>query len=83
MVLVPTGARPGSVFVGAVAAYTLGRQFLLPLRAKPRHFTWARSLVLALSAIVLVFDIYAGGVMGSLKKGLLPGADSKADVQIV
>jgi hypothetical protein len=27
--------------------------------------------------IVLVFDVYAGGVMGSLKKGLLPGADSR------
>jgi hypothetical protein len=27
--------------------------------------------------IVLIFDIFAGGVMGSLKKGLLPGADSK------
>jgi hypothetical protein len=28
-------------------------------------------------AIVLIFDVFAGGVMGSLKKGLLPGADSK------
>ena len=28
-------------------------------------------------AIVLVFDVYAGGVTGALKKGLLPGVDSK------
>ncbi len=27
--------------------------------------------------IVLIFEIFAGGVMGALKKGLLPGADSK------
>jgi hypothetical protein len=27
--------------------------------------------------IVLIFDVFAGGVMGALKKGLLPGADSK------
>lgn len=58
MVLVPTRTRPGAVFIGAVAAYTLGRQFLLPLRAKPRHFTVARPLVLVLSAIVLVSDVY-------------------------
>lgn len=28
-------------------------------------------------AIVLVFDVFAGGVAGSLRKGLLPGGDSK------
>jgi hypothetical protein len=27
--------------------------------------------------IVLIFDVFGGGVMGSLKKGLLPGGDSK------
>ena len=27
--------------------------------------------------IVLIFDVFAGGVAGSLKKGLLPGGDSK------
>lgn len=35
---------PGAIFVGAVAAYTLGRQFLFPLRSDPhtprgRHWT--------------------------------------------
>jgi hypothetical protein len=29
------------------------------------------------AAIVLVFDIFAGGVAGALKKGLLPGGDSR------
>jgi len=29
------------------------------------------------AAIVLVFEIFAGGVAGALKKGLLPGGDSK------
>jgi hypothetical protein len=29
------------------------------------------------AAIVLVFDIFAGGVTGALKKGLLPGGDSR------
>ena len=57
MVLLPVSVGPGTVFIGAVAAYTLGRQFLLPLRAKPRYFRWARSLVLVSSAIVLAFDI--------------------------
>lgn len=27
--------------------------------------------------IVLIFDVFAGGVAGALKKGLLPGADSR------
>jgi hypothetical protein len=27
--------------------------------------------------IVLIFDVFAGGVMGALRKGLLPGADSR------
>lgn len=34
---------PGSVFVAAFAAYILGRQLLLRLRAESRQFSWRRS----------------------------------------
>jgi hypothetical protein len=39
----------------------------------PRAVIWG----LLGMVIVLIFDVFAGGVMGTLKKGLLPGADSK------
>ena len=47
--------RPaGVVFVGAAAAYTLGRQLLFPLRAGARHTPYGRAVMLALSGLTLV-----------------------------
>lgn len=39
----------------------------------PRAVIWG----LLGMVIVLIFDVFAGGVAGSLRKGLLPGGDSK------
>lgn len=48
----------GSISVGALAAYTLGRQFILSLRSEPRlHRALGRSLTLAVAALVLVSDL--------------------------
>lgn len=48
-------ARPaGIVFVAAVAAYTLGRQLLFPLRDLPRNTVHGRVLTMALAGLVLV-----------------------------
>jgi phosphatidylglycerol---prolipoprotein diacylglyceryl transferase len=47
---------PGAVFVAAIATYTLGRQFLLPLRADPRHFRFGRWAVVLLGVLALVAD---------------------------
>jgi len=47
----------GVVFVGAIAAYTLGRQLLFPLRAGPRHTAHGRTLVMALAGLVVAADI--------------------------
>jgi phosphatidylglycerol:prolipoprotein diacylglycerol transferase len=44
----------GAVFVGAVAAFTLARQLLLPLRAEPRRSSIGRPLVAAGSAVALL-----------------------------
>jgi len=44
---------PGAIFVGAVAAYTLGRQFLFPLRADP-HTRRGRQWTAAVCAAVLL-----------------------------
>ena len=58
LVLVWAGLLPdGAVFVGAVAAYTLGRQVLFPLRAGPRHTSYGRIFTMALAALVLVADV--------------------------
>lgn len=43
----------GFVFVGAIAAYTFGRQVLFPLRAGPRHTTHGRTLTMSLAALAL------------------------------
>ena len=45
---------PGSVFVGAVAVYTLGRQLLLPLRAVPRKSANGRWLTMMATAAVVI-----------------------------
>lgn len=57
LVLGWTSARPGGVFVGGLAAYTLGRQFLLPLRARPLYTRFARPVAIGAAAIALVASI--------------------------
>jgi len=53
-----TTPRPaGVVFIGAIAAYTLGRQLLFPLRAAPRHTAHGRTLTMALAGLVVAADI--------------------------
>ena len=47
----------GAAFVGAVAAYTLWRQVLLPLRAEPRKTSLGRPLSMATAALVLIVDL--------------------------
>lgn len=47
----------GTVFVAGVAAYTLGRQILLPLRAQPRKTSIGRWLAMAAAAAALITDI--------------------------
>lgn len=55
-------ALPGAAFAGSVAAYTLGRQFLLPFRAIPRkssigpRFTMSAA-VLVLTAVIVVLTV--------------------------
>ncbi len=57
--------RPaGVVFVGSIAAYTLGRQLLFPLRDRPRRPAWRRILVLALCAGVVVADVAVAVLAG-------------------
>lgn len=51
-------AIPGAIFVGALASYSLGRQFILPLRGEPRmRPSLGRSLTVAVTAFVLIADI--------------------------
>jgi phosphatidylglycerol:prolipoprotein diacylglycerol transferase len=51
-------ARPaGTVFIAAIAAYTLGRQLLFPLRDLPRKTAQGRQLIMALSGLVLIADL--------------------------
>lgn len=47
----------GVVFVGAVAAYTLGRQMLFPLRADPRYTAHGRTIAMAVAVLVIAGDI--------------------------
>jgi len=54
-------AASGIVFIEALAAYTLARQLLLPLRAEPRKSSLGGPLTIVASAIVL-----AGGILWSL-----------------
>lgn len=57
LVLIGGLGSSGAVFIGAVAAYTLGRQLILPLRAEPRQTSTGRVLILGASAAVLVADV--------------------------
>jgi len=53
------GRRPpaGTVFIGAVAAYTVCRQLLFPYRAEPRKTSLGRRASLIAAALVLVADV--------------------------
>lgn len=53
-------APPGVVFVGAIAAYTLGRQLLFPLRDIARQTRYGRKLMITLTAGLLLIDIAVG-----------------------
>ncbi len=59
--LLVVDAKPvaaGSIFVGALAAYTLGRQFILPHRSELRlRSSLGRSLTVTVAALVLIGDI--------------------------
>ena len=48
---------PGAIFVGALAGYTLGRQFILPFRAEPRKSSVGRALTIAGASAVLIADV--------------------------
>lgn len=50
---------PGALFVGAVAAYTVGRQLLFPLRREPRRTSTGRLLTLAAAGSVVVTAVLA------------------------
>jgi phosphatidylglycerol:prolipoprotein diacylglycerol transferase len=56
--IVTMSAEPaGAVFVGAMAAYTLGRQLLFPLRDLPRKTLHGRRLTATLATAVVLADI--------------------------
>ncbi len=56
-----TTPHPGGVvFVGAIAAYTLGRQALFPLRDNPRKTAHGRSLTMALAGLVVLVTVATG-----------------------
>jgi len=53
-------ARSGPVAVAGLAAYTLGRQFILPLRAEPpRRWRYGRQATTAAAAIALLASVIA------------------------
>lgn len=59
-VLALSDADPaGAVFVATVAAYTLGRQLLFPLRSLPRNTRHGRSLVMLSTALAFVAAVLA------------------------
>lgn len=48
---------PGVVFVGVIAAYALGRQFLFTLRDQPRHALHGRNRMFVITLLIIVADI--------------------------
>jgi phosphatidylglycerol---prolipoprotein diacylglyceryl transferase len=55
-----TAAKPaGVVFAGVIAAYTLGRQLLFPLRDLPRTTSHGRALTIAVTAAILLAEALA------------------------
>ena len=57
LVLQPRPPLHGAVFVGALAAYTLTRQVLFPLRSEPRKTPIGRFLVMGAAGLLLIADI--------------------------
>lgn len=57
LVLVTDGHPAATVFIGGIAAYTLGRQLLFPLRDIPRKTSHGRAIVMAVTALVLLADV--------------------------
>jgi len=59
LLLVLQSRRPaaGTVFVGAVAAYTVCRQLLFPYRAEPRRSSLGRAASMTAAGLVLVADV--------------------------
>ena len=58
-----TPSRPaGSLFVAAVAAYTLGRQLLFPLRAACRHTAYGRVVALAVSGLAFATAVVVAAI---------------------
>ncbi|MHB1509304.1 MAG: prolipoprotein diacylglyceryl transferase [Acidimicrobiales bacterium] len=56
-----TTPRPGGVvFIGTIAAYTLGRQLLFPLRDNSRKTAHGRTFTMALTGLVILVDIGVG-----------------------
>ena len=50
----------GVVFIGTIAAYTLGRQLLFPLRDNPRKTAHGRTFTMALTGLVILVDVAVG-----------------------
>lgn len=48
---------PGTIFIGTLAAYVVGRQLLLPLRAESSKTRHGRVITLATAATILLADI--------------------------
>ena len=58
LVMVTTTPSPqGLVFVAGIAAYTLGRQLLFPLRELPRNTAYGRVLTMVASGVVLAASV--------------------------
>ncbi len=52
-----TPRPPGVVLVGVIAAYTLGRQFLVNFRDQSRHTMHGRNRMLVITLLIIVADI--------------------------
>lgn len=48
---------PGAVALGGLAAYTLGRQLLLPFRVVPRRTSLGRNTTLAFAGLIVLADV--------------------------
>lgn len=57
VMVVGHGPAGGALFVATLAAYTLGRQGLLRLRAEPRRTQWAVPVTAVAAAVVLVAGV--------------------------